>query len=320
MYLSSYIPVKEDTADGKKGVFYSTKYFDAKLLSLAVALASDPDSSIPGVKLSMGNIYFDETPDVSWPTYEIFMANKVLTVAEDTGFWFTPIYDNNGVPQLYVSIPFHERVVIVNALTNHTLLLRNKVHIAAVRQLVSGKESYIWLQRMFMMLESIDTNTAKVLSAVRVTTPEGDQYMVTNPYVYPYRNGIRTYGVDVLDELRELLSGKKRKTESFEIGATGIRRKDMPNYPIITRDSAKVLIETYDTLIENKSNYIAIYDGDMEDYLYWSTNRRYLVRADSLECVVVTAENIKNLLSIVSDGGANDTKGLDLIWRLASQL
>ena len=48
------------------------------------------------------------------------------------------------------------------------------------------------------------------------------------------------------------------ETESFEIGATGIRRKDMPNYPIITRDSAKVLIETYDTLIENKSNYISI--------------------------------------------------------------
>lgn len=317
MFRSTYIPVKQDD---KCGVYFSTKYFDGERLQKAATMLQNKEESADGMYLSAGNVYFDDDPELVWPVFEIYMAYKFMTVAENTGFWYSVICDDTDIPQLFLSIQFHGRCVLVNALTDHSLVLKQKAHIASVQMLVGKKCRYVYLQRLFEMLEGIYNGTTQVLSAVRVSTPEGDQYMVTNPYTYPYSDEICSYAVEALEEIDSLLKGETRKTESFEIIAAGIRRIDSVEWPVIPRETAQIIIDTFNTIVENKSNYIAIYDDGFEDYLYWSTNKRYLVRADTLECVVVKNQQVKRLLTKVADDGANHAGHLDLIWRLACQL
>lgn len=317
MFHSTYIPVQQD---GHDGIYHATKYFDGGRLKLAVQLLKNPGSEVEGVKISAGNVYFTDDKTLAWPVFEVFMAHNALKIAEESDFWFTPIKSKDDVIQLFISKQFHERCILVNALTMHSLLLKNKAHIQTLQNLKSGVRSYVYLQRLFIMLEGVDVGTMSILSAIRATTPDGEQYMVTNPYTYPFHDEIDSYSVEILEEFRQILKDKVRRTESFESSHGNIIRIDGAPFPVIPKDIASTLVKTYDTIVENKSNYIAVYNPDMEDYLYWSTNKRYLVRADTLECVIVKNDFVKKLLSTVADGGVNDPSHLDLIWRLACQM
>lgn len=317
MFRSTFIPTMEDDT---VGVFHTNKYFDFDHLVRAVQLLmSGEDSDDNGTHQHLGKVSFDDLPGQDWPIFEIFMANKVLSVATKTGFWFTPVRALQGTPCLFVSIPFNDNCVVINAMTSASIIVRDPLQTRAMQSLKSRATDYVYLQQVFDMLSRSEDPNVNVLKALKVTDLEGGSYMVVNLFTFPLASEIDSYGVEILEEMDSLLRGRARETESLVITPQGIKRKDLNYWPIIPRVTAQQIVDTYHEIVEQRSNYTPIYDINQEDYLYWSTNQRYLVRANTLECVVVNNQHLKNLLNLVADGGACDRGNLDVLWNLACQ-
>ena len=317
MFYSTYIPTNIGRSDC--AVYSDTKVFDQAHLVRAYNFLTHTGEQSVGVECVKSCVTFMDDPTISWTIHEVYFAYKALKTAVDNNFGFFIVKDLDGIPQLFVSKNFRNHRILVNALTTRSVVLTNPIRITCVTSLIDKKVPYTFCQEVYRNLEAIEDGATNILSLLIVHSGSIDEYVVTNPYTLPYGAYIRTYGADLVEEMRQLTLGVT-ETESLKFTELGIERIDGITWPLIAPVFAQDLVKRYDDAKARKSNYIPIYDEDLEDALYFSTNSRYLVRAKTLEFATVTNKQIKKLLNVMANKDSNTHSEIEMAWRLASMV
>lgn len=315
MFYSTYIPTNIGRADC--AVYSDTKVFDQSHLIRAYNFLTRTGEQPVGVECVKSCVTFMDDPTISWTVHEVYFAYMAYKTAVDNNFGFFIVRDTNGIPQLFVSKNFRNHRILVNALTTRSIIVTNPIRITCVTSMIDKKFPYTFCQEVYRSIEAIEDGASNILSLIIVNSGAADEYVVTNPYVLPYGSHIRTYGVDVLDEFRSIVNGAT-ETESFRKTDIGIERTDSVKWPLIAQVFVSELIKKYDDAKARKSNYVPIYNEDYEDAMYFSTNSRYLVRANSMEFATVTNKQIKKLLNVMANKECNTNSEIETAWRLAS--
>lgn len=316
MFYSTYVPVNVNRVNC--AIYSAEKVFDKEHLLQAYDFLTGKNTT-NGIVRTPECISFVDEPSIQWSMPEVFLAYEALQVAEKNKFSFFTIKDTNSIPQLFVSKAFAGQRILVNALTNRSILLTNPQYVSKVASMIDKSYSYVYCQGLYSVLESISEGSNRYLDAVLIGAGSKDEYMALNHYTISHGNVINYVGADVIEELREVLDSGV-SNETFAIADGNVRRLDLSYWPSLLISQARTLVSSYDKCISKKLNYVAIRNDDMVDGLYISTNGKYLVHAETLECVPISNAQVRELLYVMMHKDTNPNYDLDWIWRLANKV
>lgn len=325
MYYSTYIPVNINRQNGaihsRREKFAVTKLCEAHNLLCKVTPNCDEEIE-EGVTsgdayMEDGVVKFHTDLTIQWTIPEVFLAYEALKTARETNFCFYAVLDEEGIPQLFVSKMFKGHRMVVNAFTMKSILLGNKQLITKVASMIDHKVDRITSQLMFDTLLNMENGDCKYLSAVICNKGTLDEYMAVSPMTNLYSDYSVVYGIDYINEFKEIIDKGASVTESFTVTNERLTHNKLATFPPMAMEHVRHIVELYDKTKEKKSNYVELNSDEYLTLYYYSTNGRYLINATTFECVVVDNQNVKKLLTSFVTKGICSTDGLNLAWRLA---
>jgi hypothetical protein len=297
-------------------VYSAEKVFPEDKLRLAYSFITK--HPVEGVFVNNGCISFIDSPEILWTIPEIYLAYEAYSQAALNNFSYYVVKNSDGIPQLFISKAFKGHRLLVNAFTMKTIIIGQKLLVNKVASMIDKTTSNLYCVNLFNTLQAIETGSAKFLQAIIVDRDTEDEFLAVSPMTTCLSEMTTWYSKDIIDELRTVSENHETETESLKFEGDKIVRKDLPNsWQPMSTEHVKYILETYDKTIEKKNNYICIYDEMSNPMLYFSTNYRYLVNADTFECVVIRNQHTKNLLVDFATRNNIQAGQLLMAWMLA---
>lgn len=314
MFYSTYLPVNMNRTEC---VVYSVdKAFPIEMLLKAHAVVTGTE--IDGVTFDTGIISFDSDPDIHWTVPEIFLALEAYNVANENNFSFFVIRSVEGVPQLFVSTQFYGHRILVNAINMKSILVGQQHLLSKITSLIDKRAEYKYCQDLFDAVSTIVKGSSKILQGLICNKGEEDETLCVNPLTTLYNDATVYYGLDLIEDFRKVMNDHTLRTGSVAFENNKFVRTDLGDWwPPMNMEHVTSIIELYNKTLEKKSSYVPIVDGDYAPKLYFSVNKRYLVNADTFECVCVKNQHLKDLLTIMAKNRNNSQSELLMIWMLA---
>lgn len=315
MFNSNYIPVNI----GRKceAVYSDSKVFPVPMLVSAYKLVSErvADNTC---YIEDGLVKFRDSQLV-FSIEEVYLAYQAYITAARNQFSYFIVQDTEGAPVLFVSKAFKGCRLLVNAFNMHTLLIDNKQLVAKMAYLIDKKVTRLFAVDFFNLCNDLQTGRASYLSAIMVYRDTADAYMAVNPLMTQYSDTIDAYGVETLEEMRDIVENDAEVSGSLRIDGTNIYRDELNYWPPLPVRYVKSLLSTYDMLLNRKSNYTPLLDQNYKTILYFSTNSKYLVNAQTFECIEIKNQHTRDMLNYFATNEVNDLSDLRLAWLVAKQ-
>ena len=313
MFTSNYLPVNMQRPNC--AIYSNEKNFpEERLLEAYTCITGTP---VSGVVLQDGVVSFIDDPSIQWTLAEIYCAYEAYKSAAESNFSYYTVTDHKGIPQLFVSKAFKGCRILVNAFNLHTVLLTDKVRVDKVASMIDRKATLLYCNDLFNTMSALESGSGKFLPAVLVNRDTSDEYMYVSPMTAIAYEVSTIYGIDVIEEMRQILDNPNIDTPSFHVDSDKLYRKDSPIYKPLPMDFVKYLVSLYDKLKAKKNNYIELNNENYEVELFYSTNQRYLINAKTFECVVIKNQHTKQILSNFASKDITTADQLHLVWMLA---
>lgn len=315
MYTSTYVPVNMHRLNC--AVYSNEKVFpEKKLLKAYEKVSGNGDGA--GVVYSNGVVSFMDEPNVYWSLPEIYLAYNAYQQALKNNFSFYTATNKLGVPQLYISKAFKGCRILIDAYSMKSILLQNPQLVAKATSLIDKKLTNIETVDIFKAMSAIENGSGKFLPGLIVGRDSDDEFMVVSPIMTPWTENMAIYGMDYVAEIEELLATGQDQVGSAIRSEAGILYENMLNsLPPMPYDVANYIVSLAGKIKEKKSNYVELQDEDYVVHLYFSTNQRYLVNAQTFECVVIKNQHIKSLLTHYASQNNTPRDQLHMAWALA---
>lgn len=314
MFTSTYIPVNinRNTAT----IYSAKKLFPVEELKQAYAVLQG--ANIPGVCLEQGMINFDENPYLSWTIPEVYLAMECYTNAVNNGnFSFYTVNSEDGYPLLFVSKSFKNHRLLVNSFTLQTILVSNKKLVSKIASLIDKTVTASYAVNLFDTFRSIEEGSSKIVNALLIERDTDDESLVVNPIITFMSEVNIVYGYDLLEELRAVREDKTLVTDSIHFEDGHYIRHDLSKpWPPMPQDHVDNLLEMYDKLKDRKNNYIPLVDENWTTRLFVSTNFRYLINANTFECIIVNNQQLRRLLESYTYRNSITYDELSMVWML----
>lgn len=314
MFLSKCIPVNVKRTNCV--VYTMNKCFDEAHLKAAYLFLTGNKSD--GVYIDENNVKFIDAPELSWTFGDVYRAYDAYDVAVRNNFSFYMVKNSEGTPQLFISKAFHGCRILVNAFTMQSVLLKKKKLVDKAASLIDKTIEFFECMNIFRTLSDIENEKGKYLSGLICYKGTDDEFLAVNPMTTLMSDVTTNYYVEVVDEMRKALADPD-SSEMFSFENNHFVRTQPAIWAPMTVDHFQNIIELYDNLLAKKSNYVEITDTDYNTRLYFSTNYRYLVNADTFECVIIKNQHTQDLLIQMVKQGANKFDMISLIWMLAKR-
>lgn len=315
MFISTYIPVNVNRTNC--AVYSESKMFPRERL---VAAAEKLQGGNPaGVILEEGIISFIDDTSIQWTVAEVYLAYETLKIAEENDFGFYMVRDVNNILQLFVSKSFKRSRILINAFNMQSVLLTKAQLVTKAASIIDKTYTTAQCSNIFNTLRDIENGAAKFLNALILYRDTNDEVMCMNPLTTIMADVNTFYPVEVINELRKLLEDPTAESKDFKFE----NGKFFPlgdytyHYEPMKEAFVKDLIATYDKVRARKSNYIPLVDDHGNTRLYFSTNHRYLVNADTFECLIIKNQHTKMYLEYLATKQMTSRDQLDLVWMLA---
>ena len=312
MFRSKYLPVNVKRCNS--AVYTTTNCYPTDLLLQAEEALSHGKGLGTTVLLEDNNVTFVGSPEISWTVPDVYLACESLHVAENNNY---TVCDKEGVPQLFISKAFKKHRLVVLAFTFETVLVTKANLLKRVASMIDHTYDHNFCINFFYTVAALEDNKNKYLSGIIVGRDTEDEAMIVNPITTLYADNNIIYDKQVIEDYRTLLECPTAVCECVEIVDDLFQRKGRINFTPVTKQHAKEMVELYDKMTAKKNNYIDLQNGTYDTLYYVSSNLRYLVNAQTFECVVVKNAYIKRLLQKYVNQGSTT---LDLIfcWRMAN--
>lgn len=316
MFFSTYLPINMRRTNC--AIYSRTKSFpEARLIDAHNVLTTG--ESVTAHVVDDGTVSFTDDLSIVWTLPEIFLAWEAYQVAQRENFSFYSVMDDAGIPQMFISKQFKGHRIVVNAFTFKTLLLTNRMLVNKAAVLVDKKITRVEGQRLFDTMCNIEEGRAKYLTSLLTGRDTVDETLFVSPITSLYSDYTIMYGTDLIEEYRLVNNDKTIETDCIKFENGHFIRKNLTTYPAFTQEHVNFLIEQFVKCSEKKSNYIPLYDEDCELRLFYSTNCRYLVDAQTFEIVTITSQNIKAMLNSMCNKDSCPMENLNLAWKLAKE-
>lgn len=316
MFFSKYIPV--NIRRSSAAIHHPNGVFPVDYLLQAEAALSCDFGLNKNVIVQDGIVTFPMNPNLRWTIPDIYLACEAYHTAYDNNFSFYTVTSDNKHPQLFVSKSFKGHRVLVNAHTFESLILTKPNIIKRVASMIDHHYSFQYCMDFFNTAKALESNNGKFLDAIIVDRESADETMIVSPLMSMYANDNIYYPKQLLDEYFALLINPNTETELAEVEGDVIKRKNVVNYEPVTLVFARELIETYQKLLNGKSNYLTLCDESYESCYYLSTNFRYLVNARTFEVRIIENMNMKQQLMEFAAVGKAPLQSLDYCWQMVN--
>lgn len=317
MFLSKYLPVNIKRVNA--AVYTQGGVFPADLLKKAAEALSSGNTTGGEVVVEDGTVTFAQNPEIRWSIPDIYLAHESLMTAQENNFSFYVVNDKQNVPQLFVSKEFKKHRLLVSALSFNTVIVTKPELVKRVSVMIDGHFDSAYCMNVFNMIEQIESGNPHYMEALIWGRDTEDECMIVNPITTLYAEDNNIYSKDVIEDYRTLLADPTADTEYVMVEKDMFARKNVTGYQPVSIPFAKSIVSLYDKILQKKNNYLCICGEDYETYYYVSTNWRYLVNAQTLECVVVLNTNIRKMLQSFVANGTNPVNELTLCWLVASK-
>ena len=316
MFYSRYLPVKVKSKN-ECAVYTNDKVFPADLLEQAFAYVSGSANANNNVFTKDMMITFKSNPDVMWSLPEIIMAHDALNIARDCNFSYFLIYNDNNIPMYFVSSRFNNARILVDALTMRSIVVTKPVLVKKLSSMIGKKFADIYLVEFYNMIVTVEAGRHKYLDGVIVDRYSDEAFLTVNPLM-DIEVEHKWWGFDELDELEKIVYEQATETEVFEYNGYLISKKDCNVFTPITVEYAHSLLDLRQRLLEKKTDYFAMRDEiNYDPVLYLSTNFRYLVNANTLECATMTNITLQEWVRSYAANEYNSKETLNLLWEMA---
>lgn len=314
MFISNYIPVNVNRTNC--AVYSESKVFPKdKLMNAVAALKGD---AVPGVVLEDGVVSFVDDPTTQWTVAEVYLANETLLVAEKNDFSFYMVRDSNGILQLFISKSFKRSRILINAFNMRSVLLTKPQLVNKAASIIDKTYNTAQCANIFNTLRDIENGAAKFLSAVICYRGTDSEILCVNPITTILSETQRMYPTEFIEELRKVMLDHECESELVRYeGGKYIPVENANTYDVMKESFVKDLIATYDRVMSNKSNYIPLNDENFNTRLYYSTNHRYLVNAETFECLIIKNQHTRSYLDYLATKMSISHDQLELVWMLA---
>lgn len=314
MFYSTYLPVNMNRTECV--IYSSDKVFPLGLLLQAHAVVTGTE--IEGISFDMGVVTFEDEPDFLWTVPEIFLALEAYNVANENNFSFYVIRSVEGIPQLFVSSQFYGHRILVNAVNMKSILVGQQFLLSKITSLIDKRAEYKYCQDLFDAVSIISKGSSKVLQGLICYKGTEDEVLCVNPLTTLYSDATVYYGLDLIEDLRTVLNDHSANTGSVAFKNNKFVRTDLGEWwPPMNMEHVTSVIELYNKTLDKKSSYTPIVDNDYAPKLYFSVNKRYLVNAETFECVCIKNQHLKDLLAIMAGNRSNSQSEIMLAWMLA---
>lgn len=316
MFYSRYLPVHVKSKH-ECTVYTADKRFPAELLEQAYAFANNIESTSNNALMKEGVITFKSNPEFMWTLSEVVMAYEALQIARDCNFSYLPAYNKQGMPMLFISTRFNNARILVDAFTMRSVVVSKPSLVKKLSSMINGKFNDMYMLNFFKMVCAIESGRHTYLEGVIMDRYGDDPMLIVNPLMDINYENMYGYGLDCLEEYEQLVYNQVEETESFKTDGCHIYDKRFPKELPITVEYAHSLIELRDRLLEKKTDYIGMCDEDYKQYLYMSTNFRYLVNAATFECVTIENANLRDWIRSYAQNNTNPVSTLSQLWEMA---
>ena len=315
MFVSTYLPVNMRRMNC--AVYSNEKVFPEDKLLAAYSFITG--KSVEGVLMEKGCVSFIDSPETSWTLPEIYLAYEAYKTAAMNNFSYYMVKDKTGIPQLFVSKAFKNHRILVNAFTMRSILLTKLASVNKAASLIDKTVSSTYCVDLYNTLKAIEKGSGKYLSALIVDKGGNDEFLAVSPLTTVMSEVTTMYGIELIDEFRKVCEDHTYESDYVVVENDRVRYKMCPrSWPLMTFDFLESIVDTYDKVDKKKSNYVALYKAeDYEPALYFSTNHRYLVNANTFECIVIKNQHTKSLLINFAMRQLVSSDQLQLAWMLA---
>lgn len=312
IFTSTYIPVNMNR--NTCTVHSAYKSFPEKELLQAYEVVRG--KTVPGIDYEDGLVMFDNN-FYCWTTAEVYLAMEAYKNAKENNFSFYVIKSEDGEPCLFVSKAFKGHRLIVDAYTMHTVLLGNKQLINRASTLIDKTVPLRYAFNLFNTFKAVESGTGKLVSGLILDRDTADETYVPNSMIVNFADVSSSYSIDEITEFRAILEDRSVVTDSFKCEDNYLIRHDQVEWPPVPMEYIRQLVESYDKIKEKKNDYTALVDENFITRLFVSKNLRYVVNAETFECVVIKNQFLKTLLESYMCRDFVDRDELGLTWMLA---
>lgn len=287
MYTSKFIPVKVQSVN-ETTVYSAGKVFPANLLDQAHAFATGEGDDGNNVVVKEGVYTFLSNPEYLWTLADIVQAYDSLRVARENKFSFYIVYNNQKIPNLFISSRFDTCRILVDAFTYRSVMVSDQQLVRKLSSMIGGSYEDSYLYNLFKMILAKESGRNRYLDGIICKRYQDDAYLTINPLMDINVNNGPWYDLTEIEELRSIVYSDVQETETFKVEGSLIKKKDVVAFTPVGMEYANFLISLCDRLLEKKTDYIELVDeSTCEPYLYLSTNFKYLVKANTFECATI---------------------------------
>lgn len=316
MFTSKFIPVKVQSE--RETVVYSAgKVFPAYLLDQVHAFATGEGDGGNNVVIKEGMYTFKSNPDYMWTLADIVQAAEALRVARENQFSFYVVYNNQKIPNLYVSSRFDTCRILVNAFTYKSVIVSDPQLVKKLSSMIGRSYEDAYLYNLFNMIQAKESGRNRYLDGVICNRYSDEAQLTVNPLMDINVNNGPWYDLTEIEELCKIVFDDVQETENFKVDGSMITKPCVPVFTPIGFDYANFLISLCDRLLEKKTDYIPLVDEDTcYPYLYLSTNFKYLVKASTFECATINNINLRDWILSYTQQDSIPRATMDTMWKL----
>lgn len=320
MFTSKFIPVKVKSAN-ETAVYSAGKIFPAKLLDQAHAFATGTGDDGNNVVIKEGVYTFKTNPEYLWTLADIVQAYNCLKVARDNDFSFYVVFNQRKIPNLFISSRFDTCRILVDAFTYRSVVVTDQTLVRKLSSMIGNSYEDSYLYKLFDMVAAKESGRNRYLDGVICNRYSSEPYLVVNPLLDVNIENGPWYGFDYIEEFRSIVYDQVTETESFIVEGNAIVRKNVSALTPLSIPYACTIVNLCDRLLEKKTDYIPLCRvEDYEEYLYLSTNYKYLVRADTLECATIKNINLRDWILSYAQQDYIPKDIMDTMWKLVDVL
>lgn len=318
MFTSKFIPVKVQS-EKETTVYSAGKVFPASLLDQVQAYVTGQGDGGNNVVIKEGMYTFKSNPEYLWTLADIVQACEALRVARENQFSFYIVYNNQKIPNLFISSRFDTCRILVNAFTYRSVIVSDPQLVKKLSSMIGRSYEDAYLDNLFNMIHAKESGRSRYLDGVICNRYSDEAQLTVNPLMDININNGPWYDLSEIEELRQIVYEKVQETENYKVDGSFITKPEVPSAQPISFDYANFLIGLCDRLLEKKTDYITLVDEETcYPYLYLSTNFKYLVKASTFECATISNINLRDWILSYTQQDYIARATMDTMWKLVN--
>lgn len=312
--MENYLPVY--VGNRVQYIFANGKEYPVKLLTQVSELLSGRPCSSVSIDEN-GDFYVKESED-SWSKQEVELALAALEDSLLCDMWYVPILNKEGDRRLFISSKFGDSYrILVDTQSMERVVIKDQRIAACIHDLSRHRHPNHFLEDIFQAVCSKSVAEGHFLDMIIVNRGEPDEYVAMSPLLTRWYMNNPYINAEDFDEIEAALNGQP--SNDFCVSKGNLYCAHITYWVPMSSAYTKKLFKRIRSLYKLRSSYKAVNDEVTgEPMFYVSSDFRHLVKASTLEHIVVKNVCILNQLKEVLLRGEVSLHEFCDLWRSAS--